>query len=239
MIDTSVMSVSAGQASAAAAGSGAVPAASSSQFSSILQNAVSGVSGNLENIFEAASEKYGIPVNLLEAVAKAESGFQADAVSSCGAQGVMQLMPSTARSLGVEDSFDPEQNIMGGAQYLSGLLNRYGDPKLALAAYNAGSGNVDKYGGIPPFEETQNYVEKVMGYAGEDLSVPLTAGSSGGSGLLGSTETIGSGLSGISFTEEDYSEFLRLLAQELMASALSPLEDGEDDSGIYDARTYY
>lgn len=195
----------------------------SSGFASMFRKAVSGSSGSLDGIFGEASEKYGVPVNLLKAVAKAESGFQADAVSSCGAQGIMQLMPSTARSLGVEDAFDPAQNIMGGAKYLSGLLGRYGDPKLALAAYNAGSGNVEKYGGIPPFEETRNYVEKVMAYAGEDVSVP-GGDSSGAASVLpqvpGAAEGIGGGLGGVSFTQEDYSDFLRLLARRLEQSVL-------------------
>jgi hypothetical protein len=153
---------------------------SSSGFSGVLKKAVDKTgntqSVDLEDIFRRASEQYNVPENLLKAVAKAESGFDADAVSRCGAQGIMQLMPSTAASLGVENSLDPEQNIMGGAKYLSWMLERYnGDPELALAAYNAGSGNVAKYGGIPPFKETQSYVAKVMGYAGMDISAKLTS----------------------------------------------------------------
>lgn len=137
---------------------------------------------SLNDLFQAAAEKYNVPVNLLEAVAKAESGFRADAVSSCGAQGIMQLMPSTAKALGVTDSFDPAQNIMGGAKYLGELLNSFGgDASLAVAGYNAGGGAVRKYGGIPPYAETQNYVKKVLGYAGMDLSVPEAAYSSGAS----------------------------------------------------------
>ena len=126
-------------------------------FSSLL-----GETKTLDEIFDKAAKKYNVSVDLLKAIGKAESGFNPNAVSRCGAQGVMQLMPATAKELGVKDSFDAEQNIMGGAKYISGLLKKYeGDTKLALAAYNAGSGNVAKYGGIPPFEETQNYVKKV------------------------------------------------------------------------------
>lgn len=132
-----------------------------------------GESSSLDDIFERAAENYNVPVNLLKAIGKAESNFKTDAVSHCGAQGVMQLMPATAKSLGVTDSFDPEQNIMGGAKLISSLLDKYdGDVKLSLAAYNAGSGNVAKYGGIPPFKETQNYVKKVTGYMDQgDITV--------------------------------------------------------------------
>ncbi len=130
---------------------------------------------SLDNIFQKASEKYNIPVNFLKSVAKAESNFNPKAVSKSGARGVMQLMPETAKYLGVKDSFDPEQNIMGGAKYLSQLYEKYdGNTKLTLAAYNAGMGNVSKYNGIPPFKETQNYVVKVMNYMGQDIKTPDT-----------------------------------------------------------------
>ncbi len=119
----------------------------------------------LDDIFQRAAGKYDISLELLKAVAKAESDFDVSCVSSSGAMGVMQLMPETAKELGVTDAYDPEQNIMGGAKYLSDKLKEYdGDISLALAAYNAGSGNVRKYGGIPPFTETQNYVKKILGY---------------------------------------------------------------------------
>ena len=118
-----------------------------------------------QSFFREASDTYGVDVALLEAVAKAESNFRADAVSSSGAIGIMQLMPFTAEELGVNAPYDPRENIMGGAKLLASLLDKYdGDKELALAAYNAGSGNVDKYGGIPPFQETQNYVPKVLGF---------------------------------------------------------------------------
>ena len=143
--------------------SNTVRKSTSSDFSSYL-----GESKSLDEIFDAAAEKYNVPTELLKAVGKAESNFNASAVSRCGAQGIMQLMPATAKELGVSDSFDAEQNIMGGAKYIASLLNKYdGDTKLAIAAYNAGSGNVNKYNGIPPFEETQNYVKKVMNYYGQ------------------------------------------------------------------------
>lgn len=145
---------------------------SSTNFSSFL-----GESKSLDAIFQEAAEKYNVPVELLKAIGKAESDFDANAVSRCGAQGIMQLMPATAASLGVTDSFDPEQNIMGGAKYISGLLKQYnGDVKLALAAYNAGSGNVKKYGGIPPFKETQNYVVKVTNYMNQGVNIPASDG---------------------------------------------------------------
>ena len=109
----------------------------------------------LEQIFQKASDTYQVSKDLLKAMAKAESNFRADATSHCGAMGIMQLMPATAASLGVSDAYNPEQNIMGGAKYISQLLEKYnGNLAFAVAAYNAGSGNVDKYGGIPPFKET-------------------------------------------------------------------------------------
>lgn len=127
----------------------------------------------LSQIFEAASKKYNVPLELLKAVAKQESDFNTRCVSYAGAQGLMQLMPSTARSLGVTDSFDPWQNVMGGAKYLSQKLEMYnGNVRLALAAYNAGSGNVSKYGGVPPFKETQDYIKKVLAYMNQDISIP-------------------------------------------------------------------
>ena len=120
---------------------------------------------DLMSIFQEAAQTYGVDVNLLTAIARQESNFTASATSSSGAMGIMQLMPATAQGLGVNDAYNPYENIMGGAKYISQLLSRYnGDVSLALAAYNAGSGNVAKYGGIPPFAETQNYVSKVLGY---------------------------------------------------------------------------
>ena len=123
------------------------------------------VPADLMSIFQEAAQTYGVDVNLLTAIARQESHFTASATSSSGAMGIMQLMPATAQGLGVNDAYNPYENIMGGAKYISQLLSRYnGDVSLALAAYNAGSGNVAKYGGIPPFAETQNYVSKVLGY---------------------------------------------------------------------------
>ena len=144
-----------------------------------------GETKSLDSIFNEASQKYNVPVDLLKAIGKAESSFNAKAVSRCGAQGIMQLMPATAASLGVTDSFDAQQNIMGGAKYISQLLDKYdGKTSLALAAYNAGSNNVAKYGGIPPFKETQNYVKKVLDYAnqGVDTNNAVVSANSAASG---------------------------------------------------------
>ncbi len=128
---------------------------------------------SLDDIFKEAAEKYNVPEDLLKAIGYHESRFQTDAVSSAGAIGVMQLMPSTADYLGVEDPYDPYQNIMGAAKLLGKLSDMYdGNQSLMLAAYNAGSGNVEKYGGIPPFEETQNYVAKVLSTLSSGVEVP-------------------------------------------------------------------
>lgn len=114
------------------------------------------------DLFVKAGAKYGVSPKLLAAVAKVESGYNPQAVSKVGARGLMQLMPSTARGLGVNDAFDPEQAIFGGAKLLAHNLREFKSLPLALAAYNAGGGAVKKYGGIPPFAETQAYVPKVQ-----------------------------------------------------------------------------
>ncbi|GFO56260.1 lytic transglycosylase [Geomonas sp. Red276] len=118
-----------------------------------------------EPIIAACSRKYGVDVALVKAVIHAESGYNPNAVSSKGAQGLMQLMPKTAQGLKVADMMNPSDNIQGGVRYLRFLLDTFrGDESLALAAYNSGLGNVAKYGGIPPFQETRNYVAKVLSY---------------------------------------------------------------------------
>ena len=133
---------------------------SDGDFQTVFQTKYQNMPESMDSIFEEASAKYGVSSNLLKAVAKAESNFNPNAVSKAGAIGVMQLMPATARSLGVSDPYDARQNIMGGAKYLKENLERFdGNVSLALAAYNAG----------PPYKETQNYVKTVTSYMGTPI----------------------------------------------------------------------
>lgn len=119
----------------------------------------------IEKIVDAAGKKYNIHPNLIKSIIKAESDFDPEALSPVGAQGLMQLMPGTARALGVKNPWNIAQNIDGGVKYFSEQLKKFnGDVELALAAYNAGPNSVIKYDGIPPYKETQNYIKKVYQY---------------------------------------------------------------------------
>ena len=117
----------------------------------------------IDSLIEEYSAKNGLDADFVKAVVRQESGFNPKATSKCGAMGLMQLMPATAKGLGVTNAYDAEQNIYGGTKYLKGLLDRFDNNKeLALAAYNAGPNAVKKYKGIPPYAETQNYVKSIM-----------------------------------------------------------------------------
>lgn len=137
---------------------------------------------HLDGIVQAAAQQTGVPVSVIRAVIQQESAHNPGAVSPKGAQGLMQLMPGTAARFGVSNAFDPAENIRGGTTYLAWLYNRYQSWPLALAGYNAGEGAVDKYAGIPPYRETQDYVRKIMARLG---------GTAGDVGMAEITGTIG------------------------------------------------
>lgn len=129
----------------------------------IEQAALQAPAADLETLLQAAAARHGLEPALVRAVVSVESAFRARAVSPKGALGLMQLMPSTAAAVGVQDAFDPAQNLEGGTRHLASLLRAYGgDLQKALAAYNAGAGAVARYGGVPPYRETRDYVGKVL-----------------------------------------------------------------------------
>lgn len=135
---------------------------SSEKFKPLVQ---SNQSRKFDEFVLKAARKYEVDANLIHAVISTESSYDPNALSIKGAGGLMQLLPGTARQYGVEDRFSPEDNINGGTKYLKFLLNRYGgDIDLAVAAYNAGEGTVDRYGDIPPYAETRAYVQKIVLY---------------------------------------------------------------------------
>jgi soluble lytic murein transglycosylase-like protein len=150
------------QASPAAAP--AAPAArAATSFADTLARTQSSTAVPYQAEIDSAAQENGLDPALLSSVIEQESGFDPDATSAAGAQGLMQLMPATAESLGVTNPYDPAQSIAAGARYLRGDLDRLGgNVPLALAAYNAGLGAVEQYGGVPPYEETQSYVQQVL-----------------------------------------------------------------------------
>lgn len=193
-------------------------------------------STSMDAIFAEAAELYNVPLNLLKAMGKAESGFDANAVSPAGAQGVMQLMPATARSLGVEDPFDARSNIMGGAKYIASQLQKYnGNIDLALAAYNAGSGNVAKYGGVPPFKETRNYIQRIKGYMNSDLTTGKTVEEKNtGTDVTYAGRTAGSKESKSStynLSQEDAQYMLQMMRLQMMSRMNELTRSFSDTSG--------
>ena len=138
----------------------------------------------INDLIDKYSAQSGLDADFVKAVINQESGFNPNATSKCGAMGLMQLMPGTAQGLGVTNAYDPEQNIQGGTRYLKGLMDRFDNNKsLALAAYNAGPNAVKKYGGIPPYQETQNYVKNVLSRYDKMKGVNIGVNTEGGKQL--------------------------------------------------------
>ena len=135
---------------------------------------------DLNSLVRRTASQLDVEPELIDAVIRQESGYDPYAVSHKGAKGLMQLMPATARRFGVKDVFDPAENVQGGVKYLRQLLDRYeGDRRLALAAYNAGEGAVDRFGGVPPYRETQDYVDRIIGPSEPDMTADATVEESG------------------------------------------------------------
>jgi soluble lytic murein transglycosylase-like protein len=148
---------------------GKTPQSSSSGISGASGSTGKLSAGSFESLIQQASSKYGVDADLVKAVIQNESAYNPSAISSAGAIGLMQLMPATADNLGVENPLDPAQNIDGGVKLLRELLNQFGgNITNTLAAYNAGPGAVQQYGGVPPYQETQTYVQRVLSTYGKD-----------------------------------------------------------------------
>ena len=178
-----------------------------------------------ESIFDEASRTYGVSKSLLLAVAKAESNFDTNSVSHAGAQGIMQLMPGTAKTLGVKNAFDPYENIMGGAKLLRDNIKSFGSVPLALAAYNAGPGAVKKYGGVPPYKETQNYVKKIMADLGDSANRVMShKGNTSSTAALAGGASLGGDLS------SSLSQTLSTMTS--LSSLLSGSSQGTGGSGL-------
>ncbi len=220
-------------------------AASNTYFSNYMDQASVNSGNYLEQIFQKASDTYNVSKELLKAMAKAESGFDPNATSHCGAMGIMQLMPATASGLGVTDAYDPEQNIMGGAKYISQLLEKYkGNLSYAVAAYNAGGGSVDKYGGIPPYKETQNYVAKVLRYLEEGVTIPGSSSAAAANSAAGQVASKGGAEASNSgsgnllqdvitkyFDYDDYLEFIQLFTKVLYEKLTGEQVDKTENKG--------
>ena len=183
-------------------------------------------SDRFDQLFIAAGEKWGVPAPVLKAIAKAESGFNPQAQSPAGALGMMQLMPDTARALGVQDPYDAKENVFAGARYFRSMLDRFGgDTKLALAAYNAGPGNVQKYNGVPPFKETQRYVQKIMSAIGETLT-DLTTTTIKSTASVPNPEIISpAALADADIDANDMANYLKLWSEMRIAKLTIKLDD--------------